>query len=323
MRIVFIFIVSICCLITFVFSLHYAYRVYQSNIAEQMEAKVVDPNKTRIVMITQELESPFSKALESGAAQIASRHSIGVDVWGTYHPNLNEILKYMDIAIASKVDGIIVQAMDGSDFIQKVQTATEKGIPVITVGLDAPLSLRKTYVGPNHNYEGELIGAKVSERMKGEGMVCIVSGNKLTSFESLRLAGVEKMLSKFPGIKVIKVEASDNELNQSKQLVNRILNQYPGVKVFVGLNAEAGIGIEQALRERVRMKEFSLYAFDDTPELRDMVDTDRITATLTNDGAVIGERSVLLIQQWINNISLPLKMNEYTPVAFYQKKGNP
>jgi ribose transport system substrate-binding protein len=323
MRMVFIFIVCISCLITFIFSLHYAYRVYQSNIAEQMDAKVVDPNKMRIVMITQELESPFSKALESGAARISIKNNVSVDMWGTYRPNLNEILKYMDIAIASKVDGIIVQAMDGSEFIEKVQTATEKGIPVITVGLDAPLSLRKTYVGPDHNFEGELIGNKVSERMKGEGMVCIVSGNKLTGFESLRLAGVEKVLSKFPGIKVIKVEASDNELNQSKQLVNRILNQYPEMKVFVGLNAEAGIGIEQVLRERVRMKEFSLYAFDDTPELRNMVNTGRITATLTYDGAAIGEKSVLLMLEWINNIKLPLKMHEYTPVAFYQKSGNP
>jgi ribose transport system substrate-binding protein len=323
MRMVFIFTVCISCLITFIFSLHYANRVYQSNIAEQVDAKVIDPNKKRIVMITQELESPFSKALELGAARISIKNNIGVDVWGTYRPNLNEILKYMDIAIASKVDGIIIQAMDGSEFIQKVQTATEKGIPVITVGLDAPLSLRKTYVGPNHSLEGELIGGKVSERMKGEGMVCIVSGNKLTSFESLRLSGVKKVLSEFPGIKVIKVEASDNELNQSKQLVNRILNQYPGVKVFVGLNAEAGIGIEQALRERVRMKEFSLYAFDDTPELRDMVNTDRITATLTNDGAAIGEKSVLLMLEWIHNIKLPLKMNEYTPIAFYKKIGKP
>jgi ribose transport system substrate-binding protein len=292
-------------------------------MAEQMDTKVVDPNKMRIVLITQELESPFSKALELGAARISVKNNIGVDVWGTYRPNLNEILKYMDIAIAAKVDGIIVQAMDGSEFIQKVQKATEKGIPVITVGLDAPLSLRKTYVGPNHNYEGEIIGTKVSERMKGQGMVCIVSGNKLTSFEKLRMDGVEKILSAFPAIKVVNVVASDNELNQSKQLVNQILNQYPEIKVFVGLNAEAGIGIEQALRERVRMKEFSLYAFDDTPELRNMVDTGRITATLTNDGAAIGEKSVLLMQQWIHNIKLPLKMNEYTPVAFYQKIGNP
>ncbi|CAK4851636.1 unnamed protein product [Aphanomyces euteiches] len=177
-------------------------------------------------MITQELESPFTKALQVGIERVIVDNNMNVNYWGTYHPDLNEMLKYMDIAIASKVDGIIVQAMDGPEFVKIVQKATAKGIPVITVGFDAsPNSLRKTYVGPDHNIEGQIVGNQIVNQMKEQGTVCIVSDNTLTSFEKLRLGGLEKALSNYPSIKLVKVDANENEFNQSKQLIRDIFWQ--------------------------------------------------------------------------------------------------
>jgi ribose transport system substrate-binding protein len=321
MKRIFVVTVSLLCAITLVFSIYYAYRVYKSNVAEQLKDQAGSNNKTHIAMITQELESPFTKALQIGIERVVVNNDMNVSYWGTYHPDLNEMLKYMDIAIASKVDGIIVQAMDGPEFVKIVQKATAKGIPVITVGFDAsPNSLRKTYVGPDHNFEGGLIGDQVVSQMKEQGTVCIVSDNMLTSFEKLRLEGLEKILASYPNIKLVKVEAGENEFNQSKLLVNRILNQYPEIRVFVGLNSEMSIGIERVLSDRSRSQEYSVYSFDDSPELRELVDSGHILATLTNDGAAIGEKSVLLLKQWIENINLPLPENVYTKVNFYKKQ---
>ncbi|NRF92352.1 substrate-binding domain-containing protein [Paenibacillus frigoriresistens] len=319
---IFVFIVSTCLLITILFTFHYVYLVYQSSRAEQINAFSGTSDKIRIVMITQELESPFSKALQNGIDRIAKENSMEVNVWGTYHSNLIELLKYMDIAIASKVDGIIVQAMDGPEFVDKVQTATEKGIPVITVGTDAPRSLRKTYVGPDHSKEGELIAAELMLHMQEGGLICLVSGSKMTSTERIRLENVQKTLSLHPSVKVIIEEGDETELNQSKQLVNEVLNRYPEMKMFVGLNAEAGIGIVQALRERGRGDKENVYAFDDTPELREMVDSGWIKATLVNDNTTIGEKSILLIKRWLENADLPLPRNVNTQVILYKVKGS-
>ncbi|MEX2461082.1 MAG: substrate-binding domain-containing protein [Paenibacillaceae bacterium] len=323
MKKIFVLTVSLLCAITFIFTIYYAYRVYESNMAEQIKDQVGMKNKTRIAMITQELESPFTKALEVGIERVVDKNNMNVSYWGTYHPDLNNMLKYMDIAIASKVDGIIVQAMDGTEFVQIVQKATAKGIPVITVGFDAsPNSLRKTYVGPDHYKEGQIVGDQIANELNKQGIICIVSDNRLTSFEKLRLDGLEKVLLNYPNIKLVKVEANESEFNQSKLLVNRILNQYPKIRVLIGLNAEAAIGIERVLTDRSRSEEYSVYSFDDSPELREFVDSGQISATLTNDGAAIGEKSVLLLKQWIENIELPLPENVYTHVSFYKKKAS-
>lgn len=321
MKRLFIFTVSVGCLVTFLFTFFYAYRIFRSSAMDQMELKEVSSSQARIVMITQELESPFTKALQVGFYRSARENNMDVTVWGSYHSNLIELMKYMDIAIASKVDGIIVQAMDGPEFIEKVQKATEKGIPVITVGMDSPTSLRKTYVGPDHMQEGELIGSQIRLQMKDGGQICLVSGGKMSSTEKLRLEGVQRVLAGQPSFQLIIEEGNDDELNLSKQTVSRVLNRYPELREFVGLNAEAGVGIAQALNERGRGNSDRIYAFDDTPELREFVDSGRITSTLVNDNTAIGEKSMKLIKQWLQNEDLPLPRNVNTSAVVYMGKS--
>ena len=60
MKKLFILTVSVCCLITFLFTFYYAIRIYQSTEAERTEPEQAAQRKTRIVMITKELESPFT-----------------------------------------------------------------------------------------------------------------------------------------------------------------------------------------------------------------------------------------------------------------------
>ena len=322
MKKLFILTVSFCCLITFLFTFYYAIRIYQSTEAERTEPEQAAQRKTRIVMITKELESPFTRELQVGFNRFAKESNMEVTVWGTYHANLIELLKYMDIAIASKVDGIVVQAMDGPEFVEKVKKATEKGIPVITVGVDAPTSLRKTYVGPDHSAEGELIGGQIARELKGHGMVYLLSGSKMTSTEKLRLEGVERVLTAYPDIQLLIEEGNESELNQSKQLANRMLNRHPDLNMFVGLNAEAGTGVAEALKERGLGESENIYTFDDTPELREMVDTRRITATLTNDNTTIGETCLSLIRQWLQHADLPLPRDVHTKVSVYHGKDS-
>ncbi|TBL81113.1 sugar ABC transporter substrate-binding protein [Paenibacillus thalictri] len=323
MRILFILTVSVCCVVTLLFSGFYAYRIYQSAGIEQAAVAPASERKIRVVMIAQELESPFTKALQIGFSRFAKENNMEVSLWGTYHANLIELLKYMDIAIASKVDGIVVQAMDGPEFVDKVQKATGRGIPVITVGVDAPDSLRKSYVGPDHRIEGALIGFQIAGKLQGSGMACIISGRKLTRMEELRLQGVKEALAAYPAIKLLVEEGGDSEQGSAKQLASTVLNRYPDLRVFAGLNEEAGIGIVQALNGRGRGDHESVYAFDDTLELRRMVDARRMTATLSNDNTSIGEKSLILIRQWQQNVSLPLPREVFTQVSLYEGTDRP
>ena len=51
--------------------------------------------------------------------------------------NLDEQMMYLDIAIASKVDGIVTHVLDEEKFTPLINRAVDSGIPVITVEAEA------------------------------------------------------------------------------------------------------------------------------------------------------------------------------------------
>ena len=72
----------------------------------------------------------------------------------------------MEIAIASKVDGIILEP-NGEEAVTKlINKADQKGIPVITVLKDEPLSGRKSFVGINRYNQGQAYGEQILEVVK-------------------------------------------------------------------------------------------------------------------------------------------------------------
>ena len=128
----------------------------------------------RIVLITQELDTPFWNKVGQGAKQQAKLENVELEVWGSYGNNEEDFLKKMEIAIHSKVDGIIVQGLDTDEFkeLTKIKAAFY-GIPVITVANDVPVeeSLRKTYVGSDQFGAGKMVAYELIKEMGTSGEV--------------------------------------------------------------------------------------------------------------------------------------------------------
>ena len=60
--------------------------------------------------------------------------------------NPNETEELMEMAIADRVDGIIVQVSDEEEVSAQIDKAEEQNIPVITIRSDAPVSKRVSSV---------------------------------------------------------------------------------------------------------------------------------------------------------------------------------
>ena len=66
--------------------------------------------------------------------------------------DVDAMVKYIDTAIASKVDGIITMALSPAAIGPAIDRAVDAGIPVVLVDTDAPESKRAAYVGTS-NYD--------------------------------------------------------------------------------------------------------------------------------------------------------------------------
>jgi ribose transport system substrate-binding protein len=271
-----------------------------------------DPSMHRLVLISQQLESPFWTKVEQGALEAAKEHGVSLEVWGSYGMNEEDFLKKIKIAIASKVDGIIVQGLDTDEFTSLTFQATSKGIPVITVANDVSIedSLRRTYVGSNHFEAGELIAKALLSDMGSSGHVVLMVSDRQEEYQRLRLNGVLEVLNAYPEVKT-EIAAVGDKREEVVQLTNALLNTYPSTKAFIAVTADHASVIIQEITKRTRLEGYYIYSFDDNPEALKLLDHRLIDALIIQSPAQMGRESVERMLQWLRNERLPLNLKGY------------
>ncbi len=296
--------------------MNYAVALFRGQGQLSFDSAPVKNETYRIIYISEELGTPFWDAVKQGADEAAPVHHAAVDFLGAFRPNPNELVKYMEIAIASKVDGIVVQGEDTTELNAAIEKAFTKGIPVMTISTDAPNSLRRSYIGSNHYSEGTMIAGQVVAELHAKGTVALVAGHPLSNFEKARLKGFRDVIGRFPDIRIVEhFSGSDsNPLVETRE----ILNRYPNCKTFVLLSADAGSGVIHTISARAKISDYAIFGFDDNPEMLQLLHQGLLLATLRHQPEQMGRTSLDLIVQWLEGRNLPLKTSYDVPIRLLQ-----
>lgn len=310
-RKVIIVLCSLCAVLGF-FTFLSANKAFRSDW--QLPAAVgTEEARYRLVLITQELDTPFWKEVGKGAAKQAEQEGISFEVWGSYGNNQDDFLKQVEIALHSKVDGIIVQGLDTEAFQQLTRIkAASYGIPIITVANDVPVekSLRKTYVGSDHIEAGKLLMEQLVRDMGAEGQVVLLGDTEREYSQRLRLTGMKESLADHPGITSAYVEsgASDEEVIAATQ---DALNKYPEVDAFVALNAHQAETMMQEISRRAKLEPYHIYSFDDGSDASELLKAGKLDGIIEQSPEQMGEKSVALMMKWLSGEVVPLDSDGY------------
>ncbi|MDP5276300.1 substrate-binding domain-containing protein [Chengkuizengella axinellae] len=313
MRNAIIIALSIGCLVTMVISAYFIINMYQDNSVLYSDLNENDLNKYRIVLISDRLGNVSWDELVAGAEFIAENNNTALDVWGTYRTNQSEVIKQIEIAIASKVDGILVQGIDHPDFTEVVDQASIKGIPVITIGSDAPDSLRRTYVGVDHYKEGIQIAEYIENTVNTPAKVCFVAGEDSINLQKMRQHGVLDTLLENDGIDLGTPYAFTDSIKSDQYEAISVLNENPNCKHIVALNSNAASQIVKTIKMRSRIDNYSIYTFENNSEIIDLLKDGVIKATLEHHPKEIGVNSMVKMLKWLEGKEIPLDKYYYTP----------
>src|SRR5690606_40139734 len=133
----------------------------------------------------------------------AKEKGVSLEVWGSYGKDQDEFLRLIELAIYSKVDGIIAQGLDTEEFSNLTAIkAASYGIPILTVANDVPMheSLRRTYVGTDQYEAGKLIAKQLLHDMGTAGKVILMSDNYQEYYQEQRLNGILEVLQAYPEV---------------------------------------------------------------------------------------------------------------------------
>jgi ribose transport system substrate-binding protein len=303
-----IVLIMILCYFTF----SSAGKVFRSDW-EMPETAISKDAPYRLVLITQELDTPFWDKVGAGAKRQAKDEGASLEVWGSYGKNREDFLKKVEIAIHSKVDGIIVQGLDTEEFknLTKVKAAFY-GIPIITVANDVPMteSLRRTYVGSDQYLAGRMIASQMVSVMESSGKIILMSDSRHEYFQQQRLKGMQDVFNGYPDIQIINAETTEAR-EQVIATTRDMLNKMPDADGFIAVNANIAGSMIQEISRRSQVEPFHIYTFDDAPDSLSLLMRGKLDGVIEQSPEEMGKVSVNLIMKWLRNETVPLDKNGY------------
>lgn len=281
---------SVLFIITFSLAIFYANKMHA--LGKQEADDPIPSYDYHFMLIPEELDNDYWRLVEKGARDAANLNHILLEYVGPKQSNIDEHLRKLDIAAASKVDGVLTQGYNDEQFSPTINKLVSKGIPVITVDTDAPSSDRRAYIGTDNYYSGFIAGKAMINHTKGNVNVAIITGSFDASHQQLRVKGFKDAIAKEKRIKIVAIEESNITRIRAAEKTNKILSEHPETNAFFGTSALDGIGIAQTVLHLNRQDSMYIMAFDTIDDTLDYINKGIIDATVMQKPYEMGYRAV-------------------------------
>ncbi|MFO7295576.1 MAG: sugar-binding protein [Clostridia bacterium] len=251
--------------------------------------------KPKIVLISHVYSNPYWKQVRAGAEKAAKERGVIIDFQGPDTASVEEGIRFIKMAYAAKVSGIIAYVQDETQYNDVINKVIDGGIPLVTIDSDAENSKRLAYVGTDNVEAGRVGGREVIRQIGTEGKVAIIMGGKTVKNQVERVKGFKSYIDKNSNIVIAAIESSDSYLLEAELAAKKILNQHPDVKALFCTSALDGLGAAKAVKSLGLVGKVKIICFDDLPETLDNIEKGIITSTVVQQPYLMGYKAVHII----------------------------
>ena len=197
-------------------------------------------------------ESSFISAGKEGMEAYAAANNIEL-LWNSANLDVATQANQIDQYVQAGVDGIVVVPIQADSLQPQVAAAKAANIPVIPVNAALNNPDIAGTVQPDDVSAGEAEMQMMADKLGGTGNIVVLQGPIGQSAAVDRQKGIDNILAKYPGIKVLTSDTAnwkrDEAVNKAKNWVSAFGDQIDGV---VAQNDDMGLGALQALKEASR-----------------------------------------------------------------------
>ncbi len=281
----------------------YIFNIYQNNFQSD-EANT--EYKKYFVMITDDRKSSFWQSVYQGMDEAAKEENIYVELLGE---NLTEDytkIDLMQIAIASDVDGIVVEADESSEMTEVINEAVEQGIAVVTVYGDNTHSNRCSFVGIGSYNLGKEYGSQVLKLAEGKDKVnvtVLVNTNKSDSSQSILCSGIKEVIEKEKNsdseIELNLVSIDDTNVFSTEEFIRNIFMNYKLPDIFICLDELKTTCVYQAMVDYNRVGQVGILGYYDSETILNAIDRNVIAATISVETKQMGRYCLEALEDYL------------------------
>jgi len=246
---------------------------------------------------------PFFDDCNKGASEAAKAAGLNYQWVVPQNTQGASQVKIIEDLISKKVDGIAISINEPKSAERIIKRAVDSGIKVLTFDSDSAKSGRSMYIGTSNEAAGETMGASMAKAIDEKGELAIVTGQLGAANLNERIAGIKKALAKYPGIKVVATEGTEDDLARAVSVDEALFRAHPQLKGIFGVSQVGGPSIAKV----IATKEFAskkgtvkVFAFDDLPDTIKGVSDGYINGIIVQRPVTMGKLAVEHLLAQIN-----------------------
>lgn len=191
--------------------------------------------------------------------------------------------------VNSKVDAIIVAMVNGKLAAQMMQLATDAKIPLVFVNRNPnpeKWPAQTAFVGSNELESGTLQMEELARRAGYKGNVVILVGDPANASSSMRTEDVEKVVAKYPDMKVVQKKVGNWQRSQAATIVIDWVKQGVDFSIIAANNDEMAIGAIMGLEKAGKQaKDYWVGGIDGTPDGLKLMAEGKMAVSVFQDAA--------------------------------------
>jgi ribose transport system substrate-binding protein len=197
------------------------------------------PKTFTIAMIAKSSTNPVFLAGRVGAEAAAAEQSkkLGIKISIDWLTPPTEDAQVQAQRVAQAVDAgdnaILMSTSDANTVTSAINSAVDRGVPVMMFDSDAPNSKRFSFYGGDDVAIGEQVMEELAKQMNGKGNIAILAGNQNAPNLQKRVQGVKEEAAKYPGIHILNTFYHKETPQDAAAEVMRAMNAYPNIQGWV------------------------------------------------------------------------------------------
>lgn len=268
-----------------------------------------------VAMIGEDSSDVFWKSLYESARQAGMETDIYFQDFGA---GLNEDCtseELLEMAAASKVDGIVVESDETEETDQLIEKAVQANIPVITLMKDMPESDRISYVGASSFALGEMYGREIMKAAEKDGMraIVLIPANESQNLPNYIYSGITQTIADASrDIQLSTVRTGeDSEFASEETIRDLLLDEERRPDVLVCQSTTDTMSAYQCVREYNLVGKVKIIGYYMSPEILEGIQAGVIQSVIVVDAREAGELCVKAMNEYL----FQRYTSEYFPVT--------
>ncbi|WP_425511425.1 sugar-binding protein [Pararobbsia alpina] len=232
-------------------------------IAQAKEVKDIS------VAVIPKVAVPFFDDCNTGAKTASDKLGIKYQWVVPQNTQGSTQVQIIEDLISKHVDGIAISVNEPKSVENVVKRAEKAGIKVLTYDSDSPKSGRSMYIGTSNVSAGETMAETMAKALDGKGEVAIITGQLGAVNLNERISGIKKGLTKYPDIKIVETQGTDDDLAKGVSVTETTLRAHPQLRGIFGVSQVGGPAVAKVLDTKefgAKKGQLEVLAFDDLPD---------------------------------------------------------